>query len=256
MRKMRVLWNNLADLAATTGTASSSATDWPISNLKTVWPKFYHRTSSLGAPDYWAWDLAAVGHSISYVILWNHNLTAAATVRLQADVHAAHWADVDVALTYGTHWNDDILIYFFSTPWTTLRYWRIIATDAANPDGYLRAGRAFLGSYFQPKWSFARRAPSFIDPSVVQFSSGGSLTALKRDAFEAVGYDVSMVTEADEQTWKTIFLTIGRSSPYFLIEDPASPLTRTKYVRNFNDLLFTQVTDGFFTHKLDVEEMR
>jgi hypothetical protein len=253
---MRVLWNNLADATATTGTASSSATGFPIANLKTIWPKFYHRTASLGTPDYWAWDLGGAT-SIYYAILWNHNFTSAATVKLQADNHSNFGSlDHDITLTYGTHWNDDILVYTFSTPSTACRYWRIISTDAGNTDGYLRAGRAYLGGYFQPKWSFARRAPSFVDPSIINFSSGGSMSAIKRDVYEAINYDVSMITEADEQTWKTAFQTIGKSSPYFLIENPTLPLTRTKYVRNSNDLLFSPVTDGHFSHVLSVEEMR
>lgn len=255
MGKIRFLWNNLADAAGTTPSASSAAAEWPLANLRTIWPKWYHRTASLGTPDFWAWNLGAAA-SISYVILWNHNFTPAATVRIQADVHAAHWADVDAPLIYGTHWNDDILIYHFSTPRTDCQYWRIIATDAANPDGYLRAGRAFLGGHFQPQYSFDRRSPGIIDPSDISFSTGGQMSANKREPFGISSFEFSGVKEADRATLKTIFLAVGRNTPYFLIEDHRLHLTRTLYGRNSSDLLFSPVTGGYFSMALEFEEAR
>ena len=255
MGKINFLWNNLADAAATTLTSSSAATEWPLANLRTIWPNYPTRTSSLGSPDYWAWDLGSA-LSVSYVVLWNHNFTAGATVKLQADVHAAHWADVDLALTYGTHWNDDILVYRFSTPITTCRYWRIICTDGANPDSDLSANRAFLGTGLQPYYSFARQTPLLVDPSLIGFSSNGSLNALKRTGFAGWSYDFAGVKEADFALIRTMYRAVGKNTPLFLVSDPAALLTKTEYVRFAADLSFPPVTKGFYSLKIDVETLR
>jgi hypothetical protein len=255
MAKMRFLWNNLTDGTGVVLTSSSAAAEWPLANLATIWPRFYHRTSSLGAPDFWAWDLLA-GASIRYAVLWNHNFTAAATAKLQGDNHPNFGSlDHDITLTYGTHWNDDILVYAFPAPSTACRYWRIIVTDAANPDGYVRAGRAFLGNYFEPRYSFAKQSPVFSDPSVVGYSSAGNMNALRREPYAGWSYEFSGVTAADAATFRTMYESVGCHAPFFLVSDRASPLTKTEYVKINGELQFAPMTLDFYAAGISVTQV-
>ncbi len=253
MGKMRILWNNLGDAAGTTLSVSSEETEWPKENVQNIWASWPHRTSSLGAPDYWAWDLGSA-LSISYVILWGHNFTSGATVKVQADVHDGHWADVDRALTYGVDWNDEFLIAYFSTPRTDCRYWRIIATDAANPDGYLQVSRAYIGSFFEPGFSFAKKDGQTIDPSKIFYSSGRQISASVKDPYDVFSYDFSAISPADILTFRSIFRTNGQHEPIFLIEDHKALLTSTKYAKMVRDFQYKALAGAFKAWSLEVEE--
>ncbi|MBE3126209.1 MAG: hypothetical protein IMZ57_11205 [Acidobacteria bacterium] len=256
MKKIRILGTNLAALAGTIVTASSSATDWPIANLKTIWPKYVHRTLNLGTPDFWEWDFG-VAPSINYIILWNHNFQSTATVKLQADVHSGHWADVDLPLQYGVHWNDHVLVYFFRRPIANCLYWRVTADDSApaNPAGYLQAGYAYLGGFLQPAYSFKEKGGGVIDPSTILLSDGGQPSTNEKDAYETYDYDFSAATPADLVTLITYFKSLKKGWPFFIIEDDSYPLN-VRFVRFRTDFNYRPFVAGYKSYRLEVEDAR
>jgi len=249
--RFRFYWNNLADAAATVESSSSAATEYPLANIKNIWPTYCWRTASLGAPDWIKWDLH-VAQYVSCFILWNHNIRAGATIRLQANATDS-WGSpaIDVAVT----WSEDRLVYVFASA-VSYRWWRIIITDAANPDGYVSSGYRFLGIYFQPGESNASRVPSLIDPSEIAFSRGGQLTAAPLDGYDQMSYEFDAVSAADQATMKTIYRLLGEFCPYFIIEDSNYPATTVYYVRNISEWQFGQLAGGYKTFRLDVETMR
>jgi hypothetical protein len=249
--RFRIYWNNLADAAATVETASSSATEYPLANIKNIWPGYKWRSASLGAPDFLKWDL----HTAQYVscfILWNHNIGAGATIRLQGNATDS-WGSptVDVQVI----WNADFLVYVFTSA-IFLRWWRIIVTDAANPDGYISAGHRFLGDVFQPRYSHATRAPGFIDPSEIAFTTGGQLNAARREVYDKASYSFSAVQPADILTMKSLYKALGTNKPYFIIEDSSYPLTTVYYIRNISSWDYGPLAGGYKTFVLNVESMR
>jgi hypothetical protein len=249
--RFRFYWNNLADATATVESSSSAATEYPLANINNIWPTYTFRTSSLGAPDYIKWDL----HTAQYVscfILWNHNITAGATIRLQGNATDSWGAPTyDAAVT----WTAGNLIHVLSSA-VSLRWWRFIVTDAANPDGYIEAGCRFLGDAFQPGYSNATREPSYIDPSEVALSAGGQLTANKKDGYDEMSYEFDAVSAADIATMKTMYRALGMNRPYFIVEDSENPTTTVYYVRNTESWPFGQLAGGYKTFRLDVETMR
>ncbi|MCK9603945.1 MAG: discoidin domain-containing protein [Candidatus Omnitrophica bacterium] len=255
MAKIRMLTDNLANAADTVVTASSSDSEWPIANLQNIWPTYYHKTSSLGAPDFWAWDLGSA-LPVSYVVLWNHNIRSAATVKLQADDSPDYGSLVeDITLVYGTHRDATKIVYRFSSP-VTLRYWRIIATDAGNPDGYHRAGHAFLGVPFQPRYSYARKSGAVIDPSTILLSDGGQPSVYEKDAYETFTYEFSAATPADLATLIASFKVLKKGHPFFLIEDDADRLNTIHYVRHMVDFNYAPMAGRYKSFSLPVEESR
>lgn len=90
--------------------------------------------------------------AIQACLLWDHNLTNAATITL-----AAHTADAWGAPDFGPvgiTWASAKIAYYL-TATQTYRYWQLSITDAANPDGYLRISNLFLGPYTAMTQNFA-----------------------------------------------------------------------------------------------------
>ncbi len=255
MAKIRLLHDNLANAADTVLTASSSNSEWPIANLQNIWPTYCHRTASLGSPDYWAWDLGSA-LPVSYVILWNHNIRSAATVKLQADDSSNYGSLIhDITLAYGTHRDASKIVYYFSTP-QSIRYWRITALDAGNPDGYHRAGHAFLGVPFQPRYSYARKGGAVIDPSTILLSDGGQPSVYEKDAYETFSYEFSAATPADLVSLIASFKVVKKGRPFFLIEDNADRLNTIHYVRHMADFNYGPMAGRYKSFVLPVEESR
>lgn len=77
---------------------------------------------------------------IKVLVIYDHNLTATATITLKG-VEPTIFSE---AVT----WADDKIIHYLSAA-TTKRYWHLQITDAANPDEYIDIGEIFLGSYME-----------------------------------------------------------------------------------------------------------
>lgn len=71
----------------------------------------------------------------------DHNLTSGATITLQGSSGPGFGSPVSVSVP----WQSGRLLIFPSVP--ALQYWRLVMSDAGNPDGYLRISEVFLGGY-------------------------------------------------------------------------------------------------------------
>jgi hypothetical protein len=251
--RFRFYWDNLADAAATVETSVSESAEYPLANIKNIWPTYEYRTDGItaGEMEFLKWDLGTAQY-VSCLILWNHNFQSGATLRLQANTSDSWGAPaLDVAIT----WTEDNLVHVLASA-VSYRWWRIAVTDAANPDGYLAAGHRFLGTYFQPGDSNASRVPSLIDPSEIAFSRGGQMTAAQLAGYDQMSYKFDAVSAADQATMKTIYRTIGKFKPYYIIEDSNFLTTTVYYVHNITPWTFGHLTYGYKTFQLDVETMR
>lgn len=86
------------------------------------------------------------------LILLDHNLTSAATIRLQAST-VSNFASTPVNDL--VVWRSGSILHYIGDPDRTYRYWRLVLTNTANPDGYLRISEVFLGTYVQLAKSFS-----------------------------------------------------------------------------------------------------
>lgn len=108
------------------------------------------------------WRSAGVGSTVTVdfdlasalapkaLVLLDHNLTAGATIRIQASA-ASNYSPLTVNEL--VPYTAAGLVYYMSNL-TAYRYWRISVTDTGNPAGYLRWSNVFLGSYTQLQTSF------------------------------------------------------------------------------------------------------
>jgi len=108
-----------------------------------------YRSKELEAPNTITIDLGAPTE-IEALILYDHNMTAAAAITLEADAAATFDSGGGGApeLSEAVTWAADKIIHYLAAA-TTKQYWRIKITDAANPDTYIEIGELFLGPYLE-----------------------------------------------------------------------------------------------------------
>lgn len=138
-------YSNQIDTAGLSG--GSWHASYPLTNLQTRnLGEKARTTNALAASSVLNLDLGSA-QTIGVVALVAHNLSAAATVRIQG----SSAADQSVAL-----YDSTALVYSGSdyamalpTP-VAARYWRISISDTSNPAGYVQMGRVFCGWAFKP----------------------------------------------------------------------------------------------------------
>lgn len=108
-----------------------------------------YRSKELEAPNTITINLGAATE-IKALILYDHNLTSAAAITLEADAAATFDSGAGGApeLSEAVTWAADKILHYLAAS-TTKRYWRIKITDAANPDTYIEIGELFLGPYLE-----------------------------------------------------------------------------------------------------------
>ena len=232
------MYDNLWD--GGTITSSSEEAGFPDTNTQQRWHTRCWRATG-DAAEWVKIDLGAAQNITAFVIK-NHNFTAGATLKIQgnaADVWAGPTVDVTLPIT------TDTIVYFWSSN-QNFQWWRVSIADGANPDTYVKIGRIFLGSYFEPARTFATHTVGFIDPSGIKNSTGGQYSANEKTHYKTISYGFIGITEADFASFETVYDEVGLSKNYFICEDSAdaSPYTVTYYVRNTSEWTFPLIKAG------------
>jgi len=108
-----------------------------------------YRSAALGAPNTITITLGAEA-AADALIIFDHNLTSAATITLWGDDAATFDSDGGNAQLIETvTWAADKILHYLTTVDRTKKYWQLRITDAANPDLYIEIGELFLGSYME-----------------------------------------------------------------------------------------------------------
>jgi hypothetical protein len=224
-------WRILADdliLAATLSASPSLESTLPVGNLRTLERSEVARSTS--ASDQVISGNFAASSPVSCCVLWRHNLTTAATWRLElfnainqggtkvydSTAVAAFFADPLEALLadYGAdlgEWEQPAqaaVLYFQEV---TARSFRLTLSDSANPAGYLQASRLMIGAYWEPSIG-ADYGHEFqwVDPSVQARAASGVLrTPIVRGPVRQLSFDCSQLSMADSAALTRIIGRIG-----------------------------------------------
>ena len=212
-------------------TASSEKTNMPGTNLQLarpgkVWQSVDTELSNITID----FDMGAA-KEISGFFLGEHNLTADATVNIQAD-DASNFSslDVDESIPVSTLTKQDGTtevvprLAFFWAAVQNYRYWRLKITDAANPDTYLEAGILKLFEYTEPAINIidnVRRTPT--DPSVNRKTAGRFPRRKIRPWFWT--YSVQFggelpVSRAQQDEWLAMISEVGNGAGVVFGLDP------------------------------------
>lgn len=252
MANIRIAYDNWHDASATTVTASSAETDFPVANMADDLHLKHWRATGDTA-EWVKWDLGSA-QTPTVLILKYHNFTAGATVVLEghaSDAWGAPTYQETVTVTTGT------VVFFVTT--SALQWWRLTIADAANPDTYVRIGRVFLGTYFTPTYNYLLPLEKdYVDDSNIAYSMGGQAFVDEKTQYRIFNYAFLTTSSSNFATMKTIYETVGKSLAYFIVEDSAdaSPYLGTYYVRNTGEWKFSKTQDELYATSITAEECR
>jgi len=251
LKNIRLCWNNLWD--AGTVTANSAEANFPVSNVQHRWlTKAYRATGD--AAEWLKGDTGLASPGIQAVIFRNTNFTSGGTFTIEM-----HATDGWGAPTYSElmTYNTNIMVHF---PVATqdLRWQRFTMADGANPDGYVKVGRAFVGPYWTPTMNFTRQyTVEQVDPSLIDFSEGGQISSIVRTQFNRYAYAFKDMSAADKVSLQAIFASRGLKKDFFVVQDADDMVTHVPYqARFFKNLSWNHVIrDSLFDVVMYVEEL-
>ena len=283
---IRILIDDLI-VGATLNASPALEATLPPGNLRTIARSEVARSTSTA-------DQAVTGNfaalsACSCCVLWRHNLSAAATWRLElfsavgqggATVHDSGAVPAMTAAPLEPLlWGYDPLggaalgewqqparhsaLYFDAV---NARSFRLTLADPANPDGYLQASRLLIGAYWEPSIGADYGAElQFIDDSTQARSAAGTLrTPVGRAPVRQLSVEFSALTLADSAALARIVGRCGRRAevwvslyPGWAALDPA--YADAEYLHGFVGKLVAPhaaVRRGFATHsdRLVVQE--
>ncbi len=217
-------------------TASSAPEGLPVGNLQTRQPGQVWRAQDPAA----SWVEADLGSAatLNLVALLHHNLTGAGTWRIraaatQANLTAAPGYESGVVTAWPTTGLDDwetvnSILWLGDAGAQTFRWWRVDLADAANPAGFLEAGRLYLANAWQPSrnldygWSTA-----WLDPTELNLALGGQEYDIGRRRRREITFAIPIVAnsqaEAEAEAYDQPFeiqRRRGRSGDVLAIRDP------------------------------------
>jgi len=250
IKKIRFLWYNYYDLAATTKTASSEAAGNPLTNIALRWHTRQWR--STGVADEWIKADLGSAIPIKAFVVKNHNFPSDITIHIQANAADAWGAPT---LNIALPWTTESIIKFWETD-QSYQWWRLRMQGGGAP-AYRAIGRIFLGSFYQPTYDITRPTHHTpIDPSVRLYSSGGQVSVDERTHYEKIIFEWDMIPAADKAIFESIFAHVGISKPYFICRTPGDAANTTYYVQNLVDFDFVPLFHGWYELIITVETMR
>jgi hypothetical protein len=257
VKTIKFLYSNAFDATTVTSDFTTNS-DFPLTNLQHVWHTRAWRTVDPPAVSTGSikWDFGTAMSPSTFVCKY-HNFPSTTLIRLQGSAYSDyHTLGFNEALT----WNADILAYTEETPAAhSYRYWRLYLDDNGTSwTTYLRAGRIFHGNYFQPARNFNNSfTRKVIDPSDIGFSDGGQMYAYRRSLYRAFSYQFENISSADRTTFELMYDVVGKSLPYFIIQDSDNKNSTTYYVVNTSEWAFAHVfMDSFYNLSVEVSEAR
>lgn len=237
---LRILAPNALDLATLTDSPAMVAT-LPVTHLQDRSRARVARSVGLPSPQYIRGTWSA-SQAVNGCVIWRHNLTGAATVRLKL------WAGADQTGTLlkdsGAIELGDIIQWgefvwgvdtwgawlFQDWPVACLQMWfdqvsalsfELQIEDAANTDGYMEASRVYLGKYFSPADGMSRgHKLRWEDDSTQERTDGGTLHTDAREPYRVLRIPLDWLTESERGALAEILRAAGKSSDLFVAMYP------------------------------------
>jgi hypothetical protein len=246
---MICLWRNQLD--DYTLEASSEQGNYPASYLQD--PRLVISWRTTGVSDETIKIDAGAGETITAtsIAIAGHNLTAAATIKIQANATDA-WGDPSIDET--VTWDADIITDLFTNS-TGYRFWRFYFDDDANGDGYLEIGRLFLGTRLQmPKIEPGVDIP-YQDTSVVSTSISGESYGDEGVIIRAPAFRFPHLTDTERGNILSMWREVKKVKPIFLlIWEDSLDVEGAIYCRiNMDELAFAKDAQPGIGWALEIE---
>ena len=219
----------------------------PVANLQDSARARVARSVGLPAAQYirgdWSESTACSGF-----VLWRHNLTGAATLRLKLwagagqtgtllyDSGAVSIGDI---IPYGEYvygvdtygawlfqkWLVACTVLWFES--VSALSFELAVSDPANTAGYIEAARIYLGQYFEPQTNISYGYKlRWEDESAQERTDGGSLRTDTREPYRVFSINMSKLTEAERAALSEIYRINGKSKDLFFTGHPEDTGTK------------------------------
>lgn len=189
--------------------------------------------------------------AVDCVAIAAHNITSGATIKLQGNATDV-WTSpsVDETLSH----DSDIITKVITS--ATYRYWRISIVDAANPDGYIQIGRAWIGESFDTPGIAPTVSVGDISSSVKSKSIGGQTYTDIRPKKHDFGVSIPSITYANRATFEDVLDTVDIGIPFFVDFDETNSDLDVYYVTISGDgFTFTNLINPlYYTLSIDLDE--
>lgn len=230
----RIISSNTSDLA--TLSSSDFVAGLPVSNLQVEGRGRVARTANVIGNKVINGNFVAVAIT-SACVLYNHNLTSQATVRLQlwdADNQTGtmvydsgsglalpplgwgdfQWGLVPWGANVFTGWGRAFTDIWF--PPVGAKSFRVTVADALNPAGYIQIKRLLIGPYFEPDVNIEYGMNLFWQDNSDQVrTQGGSLRTDNRVLFRKLVGKLPAIKQSERAVWMNILRQIGKRSETF-----------------------------------------
>jgi len=187
-----------------------------------------YRSAALESPNTITIDLGTA-QEIKALVLYDHNLTSAATILLEGDDAATFDSDAgSPQFSESVTWVTEKILHYLSSA-STRRYWRISITDVLNSDGYIEIGELYLGSYVELSRYFAN---GFSEDTEFVMESNETPYGVKRQRYYnsrmRFSFDFKLMAAADVTALRALIAavadrTTGVFNPFFFNKDDSTP---------------------------------
>jgi len=160
------------------------------------------------------------------VFIKGHNFSSTAVVKVEFSTN--NFSSISESFTFTIQ--AGVLVLEWDAA-KTYRYIRIYIQDIDNPAGYVAMGVVSAAPQLQPSENFLNEGEiDRIDPSELQVSAHGQESSIQIEHYDVWPYTFLVKGSTEKANFDALFDNVGYSKAFFIVEDPASPLTTTKYV--------------------------
>jgi len=201
---------------------------------------------------------------MSCIVLYNHNLTADATIQITLSENADYSTPLYNVIIDGLLPEFGLGEYYlgmdglggyvstdgtkYAIDWfnlTVARYARLIISDPTNADGYMEFGRLKAGPYIEPAISVSPGAGmTVVDESALSRSRSGALRSENKPVHRDINFTWNFLTDFERTLLINALNDVGKRSDMFISIYPEESTTREIE----NSVIGRMVDYSVFTH--------
>ena len=233
MANLRILYNNLADSA--TVTASTSASNFPTSNMQTDIKGLPWRSTSLVSNTITLNWVA--NQTVGLVALPFTNLTTTATINVTfwngqngtgtslyttgvitaVPYNLATWGTVATGLNAYSYGGGSAVRVYTPSILTTVQSITITIVDGSNAQGYMEIARLVCGTYWSPTYNTEfGLTVDYVDQSSHSRSQAGNIITDIGPTHKSLTFTLSYLQKADRNILLQIMKLNGMRNPLFI----------------------------------------
>jgi len=208
---MRIIYeNNVFDSVIST---NSVDLNYPLENIQdTRLSRLYRSETKTGVEI----DLynENIDKELNYIFLLNDNLTATATVTIEANtVDSFTSPPFSKSLTY----ENGFYSAYFTDALDTYKYWRLTITDTSNTNDYIQIGMVIIGDYLQlPAMKQDQSFPT-VTKSRKSISNSGQVYGSKRYKYKPVKANFPFVSRQQKTDIESMFDEVENYQPILML---------------------------------------